>query len=381
MARRNLRLLLLLVAATGVAPSANGGCAGEWPDAGGNPRRVRERRELRRLGRVSGLERGTPRRGARHRHGNIRGVQQRASGPRRSAAPGRVPGPGPPPHLNGCNNIPPNTPYFDVHGKGTYMTTDGSVLYLGLPRAVAEPVHLRVGAPPFVLHDCGDLNVDPNLSTGIFHGATGNGTITADVPVRADFSAPVSADYIGTITLVDGATSPIEARQRELHRSDDGADHRRRHRAERRELRPRRRLGERQRDREQGRLLAMTNSVVGGNADCIGCGGTNMANSTVLGNFSQIGSPAGSSIMSNFVTGNLSVLNSGPGTFTIGSNIVNGEPDLHRQQGLLDDHVQHRRRDPQLHGQQPGGHEQRELRPRSRRGSAPPDARVQRTAS
>ena len=48
------------------------------------------------------------------------------------------------------------------------------------------------------------------------------------------------------------------------------------------------------------------------------------ANSTVLGNFSKIGSTGGSSLTSNFVTGNLSILNSGPGMFTVGSNIVNG---------------------------------------------------------
>ena len=38
----------------------------------------------------------------------------------------------------------------------------------------------------------------------------------------------------------------------------------------------------------KGGSLAMTNTVVGGNADCIGCSGATMANSTVLGNFSQI---------------------------------------------------------------------------------------------
>ena len=74
----------------------------------------------------------------------------------------------------------------------------------------------------------------------------------------------------------------------------------------------------------KGGSLAMQYSIVRGNADCILCGGATMLASTVLGNFSVIGSPAGSSLSSNLVTGNLSVLSSGPGTFTIGSNIVNG---------------------------------------------------------
>ena len=117
---------------------------------------------------------------------------------------------GPPPALGTCNNIPPNTTYFDVSGKGTYMTADGSVLYLEYHEHSESPFNPdgSIRTPPFTLHDCGVWTINPNLSTGIFHGATGSGGITAVVPVRLDFSAPVFADYTGTMTLVDGARAP-----------------------------------------------------------------------------------------------------------------------------------------------------------------------------
>ena len=123
-----------------------------------------------------------------------------------------------------------------------------------------------------------------DLSTGIFHGATGSGGITAVVPVRLDFSAPVFADYTGTMTLVDGATSP--PRPATVNCTGpmtgpipsgitvpkgascvlDAAS-----------VNGNVNVG-------KGGSLAMQNSIVRGNADCILCGGANMLASTVLGN-------------------------------------------------------------------------------------------------
>ena len=109
----------------------------------------------------------------------------------------------PVPTLGNCNNVPPKTPFFHVHGNGFYMTPDGSVLYLIYEELSQNP--FIFGAPPFNLHDCGVWQVDGKASTGIFHGSKGSGSITADVPVAADFSAIVSADYVGKITLDKGS--------------------------------------------------------------------------------------------------------------------------------------------------------------------------------
>jgi hypothetical protein len=101
--------------------------------------------------------------------------------------------------------------YFDVHGTGTYMTKDGSVLDLVYHEHSESPFEAdgsTIRTPPFTLHDCGFWQVNPTLSTGIFAGATGSGMITAVVPVRPDLSAPVTADYMGTVTLDPNATSP-----------------------------------------------------------------------------------------------------------------------------------------------------------------------------
>src|SRR5262249_22921813 len=65
-----------------------------------------------------------------------------------------------------------------------------------------------IRTPPFTLHDCGVWTIRGDLSSGIFHGATGSGEVSAIVPVRLDFSAPVFADYSGTMMLVDGAKAP-----------------------------------------------------------------------------------------------------------------------------------------------------------------------------
>jgi hypothetical protein len=94
------------------------------------------------------------------------------------------------------------TPIFDVHGKGTYTTPDGSVLYLIYHETSENPFVLP---PPWTLHDRGQWDIDGNLSTGRFHGATGHGTIKADVPITCDeafnCTARVAADYDGTISF------------------------------------------------------------------------------------------------------------------------------------------------------------------------------------
>jgi hypothetical protein len=111
----------------------------------------------------------------------------------------------PVPKLGNCNNVPAGKPFFHVHGKGFYMTPDGSVLYLIYEELSQNP--FIFGAPPFNLHDCGVWQVDGKKSTGIFHNAKGTGSITANVPVAADFSAKVSATYAGKITLDEGSTA------------------------------------------------------------------------------------------------------------------------------------------------------------------------------
>jgi hypothetical protein len=117
----------------------------------------------------------------------------------------------PVPALANCHNIQAGQPFFNVHGMGFYETKDGSVMRLVYHEISKNP--FIAGKPPFELHDCGVWTVDGAHSTGKFYGATGNGTITADVPVNADFSAHVHATYAGTIKVADGTTSPGDAGQ------------------------------------------------------------------------------------------------------------------------------------------------------------------------
>jgi hypothetical protein len=101
---------------------------------------------------------------------------------------------------------------FHVTGKGTYTAPDGSVLYLHYLEVSENPFTTPPGLPPnpqWTLHDRGTWTIDPDLSTGRFHGATGSGTITAEVPIFLDFntgqfSAHVFADYVGTILFAQG---------------------------------------------------------------------------------------------------------------------------------------------------------------------------------
>jgi hypothetical protein len=101
---------------------------------------------------------------------------------------------------------------FHVTGKGTYTAPDGSVLYLHYHEISENPFTTPPGLPPdpqWTLHDHGTWTIDPDLSTGRFHGATGSGTITAEVPIYLDFNtgqflAHVFADYVGTIVFAQG---------------------------------------------------------------------------------------------------------------------------------------------------------------------------------
>src|SRR5262245_44692534 len=128
-----------------------------------------------------------------------------------TAAECSAPGFGAPPHLGTCDPSTIRTfLFFDVHGKGVYVTPDGSVLALTYHELSENPFELF--PLPFFLHDCGIWTVDRAHATGIFAGAAGHGGSTASVPVRPDFSATVNATYTpdanGAITLADGATSP-----------------------------------------------------------------------------------------------------------------------------------------------------------------------------
>src|SRR5262245_30352354 len=198
---------------------------------------------------------------------------------------------GPPPQLGDCDNIPPNTTYFDVLGKGTYMTPDGSVMYLEYHEHSESPFNPdgSIRTPPFTLHDCGVWTINGNLSTGIFHGATGTGGISAFVPVRADFSAPVFADYIGTMTLAEGAKSPVVPAVGGCNGTKSGP------------IPSSLMIGAGQScvldaasvlggvTLMPGGSLSETNSIIGGNATCTACAGVNAANSTVLGNLTLTG--------------------------------------------------------------------------------------------
>src|SRR5262249_41100205 len=157
-----------------------------------------------------------------------------------------------------------------------------------------------IRTPPFTLHDCGTWSIDTARSTGVFAGATGSGGITAFVPVRPDFSAPGFADYIGTMTLADGATSPARPAPVNCNGAMTGAIISSLNVPKGVSCSLEAASVNGNLSVAKGGSLAMTNSVVGGNADCLSCAGVNMSNSTVLGNFSELSSPAGGSFTSNF---------------------------------------------------------------------------------
>jgi hypothetical protein len=187
------------------------------------------------------------------------------------------------PALGNCHNVPAGKPFFHVHGKGFYMTEDGSVLYLVYEELSQNP--FIFGAPPFALHDCGVWQVDGKKSTGIFHGAKGSGSISADVPVAADFSAKVSADYVGKITLDKGSSGPGKLNDVACTGTMNdvpvtgnltvaaGASCDLEHSAVNGNVVV-----------SKGGRLMMRNSIVNGNVECNGCTAAKTVTSTVYGN-------------------------------------------------------------------------------------------------
>src|SRR5689334_12246665 len=59
-----------------------------------------------------------------------------------TAAECSAPAGGPPPQLGDCHNIQPGHSFFDVHGKGVYVTKDGSVLALVYHELSENPFEL-----------------------------------------------------------------------------------------------------------------------------------------------------------------------------------------------------------------------------------------------
>jgi hypothetical protein len=227
------------------------------------------------------------------------------------------------PTLANCHNIPAGQPFFDVHGKGFYMTKDGSVLRLIYHEISKNP--FIEGKPPFELHDCGVWQVDGANSTGIFHGATGNGTITADVPVRADYSAHVQAIYAGDITTASGAkaltglgqdvacngtlgdfpiTGPIHVTAGQVCDLEHSAVN-----------------GDVTVD--QGGTLIMQNSIADGDVTCNGCTLPTVFYSTVNNiTVSKAQTPKGTKLQGVVVKGNMDVNGSGPGPWLVQANFT-----------------------------------------------------------
>lgn len=223
------------------------------------------------------------------------------------------------PTLGNCHNIKAGSPFFDVHGKGFYMTPDGSVLHLVYHELSKNP--FISGKPPFNLHDCGAWQVDGAASTGIFHGASGTGSISANVPVRADFSAHVEATYAGTITLASGAKSPAGGSvtcngmmsdrpiAAALHVSK-GQTCDLEHSAVNGGVTV-----------DAGGTLIVKNSIIRGNLACDGCVLPTVFYSTTNG-LSVTNVPSGTAIIGAVVKGNLTVGNSG-GALTVKSSFAN----------------------------------------------------------
>jgi hypothetical protein len=232
-------------------------------------------------------------------------------------------------------------PWFDVHGTGTYTVEDGSVLYLVYQEHSESPFQAdgkTIRTPPFTLHDCGFWQVDPDKSTGIFHGATGSGKILATVPVRPDYSAPVFATYEGKIELVDGASPPPTPGDVACDQPMSGPI-----------------IGSvTVADGavctlsaasvnggvtvSKGGSLLMQSSIARGDVVCNGCGApappplcapntcggaVNFMNSTTLGNLTVDGAAHGSTILSSYVAKDLEYSNS-TGKTLIAANFVAG---------------------------------------------------------
>ena len=248
--------------------------------------------------------------------------------------------------------------WFDVHGTGTYTVEDGSVLWLVYHEHSESPFQAdgkTIRVAPFTLHDCGFWQVDPNKSTGIFHGATGSGKILATVPVRLDYSSSVFATYDGKIKPVDGASPPPAPEAVACNKPMSGpitgpvtvasgavcsleaasvnggvtVD--------------------------KGGTLLMQNSIASGDVVCNGCGApappklcgasaaacggaVNFMNATTLGNLTVDGASHGSAILSSSVLKDLKYSNSS-GSTLIAGNFVKGLLSCERQHPAADDRV------------------------------------------
>jgi hypothetical protein len=231
--------------------------------------------------------------------------------------------------------------WFDVHGTGTYTVKDGSVLYLVYHEHSESPFQAdgkTIRQPPFTLHDCGFWQVDPNKSTGIFHGATGSGKILANVPVRLDYSSSVFATYQGTIKPVAGASPPPAPGNVACDKPMSGPV-----------------IGPVTVASgavctlsaasvnggvtvNKGGSLLMQNSIARDDVVCNGCGAAtppplcapntcggavNLMNSTTLGSLTVTGAPYGSTILTNFVAKDLTYSNNS-GSALIAGNYVQG---------------------------------------------------------
>jgi hypothetical protein len=230
-----------------------------------------------------------------------------------TAAECSAPGFGTRPTLGTCDPSTIRTfLFFDVHGKGVYVTKDGSTLYLSYHELSENPFELF--PLPFFLHDCGVWTVDPGrASTGIFAGATGGGQISAVVPVRTDFSAHVNATYSGTLTLDPGAKGPGGLGDTHCAGLMSGSI-----------------PGNVTVDAgtfceldtatvngnvsvQTGGSLVMQYSIAGGNLACDGCDSANLLASTLLQNLQVNGASSGASVVSSLVGGNLGITNSNGG--------------------------------------------------------------------
>jgi hypothetical protein len=235
----------------------------------------------------------------------------------------------PAPHLGNCTPPFPGVPYFDVHGQGVYVTNDGSALYLTYHELSENPfAFFPPNGPglPFFLHDCGIYTVDGADSTGIFHGATGHGSISATVPVRTDFSAHVLAAYTpdpdGALTLVGGAPKPPGPGDTHCTGTitgpvtgsvvvDQGATCVLDYATVNGDVHA-----------QKGSTLVMQYSIASGNLDCNGCASVTVNPATVLGDL-HANHSGGTTIVSSIVGGNLDVHN-GTGASTILLNYAIG---------------------------------------------------------
>jgi hypothetical protein len=245
--------------------------------------------------------------------------------------------------FSGCENnkFLTGKSWFDVHGTGTYTVDNGSVLYLVYHEHSESPFQAdgkTIRKPPFTLHDCGFWQVDPNKSTGIFHGATGSGKILANVPVRLDYSSSVFATYQGIIKPVAGASPPAVPANVACSKPmtgpviapvtvasgavctlsaaavNGGVTV------------------------SKGGSLLMENSIARGDVVCNGCGApttpplcaphtcggaVNFMNSTTLANLTVDGAVHGSTILTSFIAKDMTYSNSS-GTTLIAGNYVQG---------------------------------------------------------